>query len=84
MTTHAVSLKLPEFWKTQASVWFAQTEAQFALKDITADATKYYYVVVALGSSTAGRVASILEIPPERGKYARLKDRLLKIFGLSD
>jgi len=66
------------------SVWYAQTEAQFALKDITADATKYYYVVAALGSSTAGRVTSILEDTPERGKYALLKDRLLEIFGLSD
>lgn len=45
MIAHAVQLKLPEFWETQASVWFAQTEAQFTLRDITTDATKYYYVV---------------------------------------
>ena len=30
-----------------------QTEAQFALREVTADATKCYYVVSALGSSTA-------------------------------
>jgi len=40
--------------------------------------------VAALGSSTAGQVESILEDPSERGKYALLKERLLKIFGLSD
>lgn len=59
MATHPVSLKLPEFWKTQALAWFTQTEAQFALRDITADATKYYYVVLAHGSSTAARVVSV-------------------------
>ncbi|XP_073669733.1 uncharacterized protein [Paramisgurnus dabryanus] len=31
MTTNAVALKLPEFWESSASAWFAQTEAQFAL-----------------------------------------------------
>ncbi|KAL7842148.1 hypothetical protein SRHO_G00238370 [Serrasalmus rhombeus] len=44
MTANAVSLKLPEFWESSASAWFAQTEAQFALRQITADETKYDYV----------------------------------------
>ena len=84
MATNAVSLKLPEFWESQASAWFAQTEAQFALRDITADTTKYYYVVAALNSATAGRVVSMLENPPEHDKYGALKAHLLKAFGLSD
>ena len=81
---NAVSLKLPEFWESQPSAWFAQTEAQFALRDITADTTKYYYIVAALNSATAGRVVSILENPPEHDKYGALKDHLFKAFGLSD
>lgn len=36
--------------------------------DITADATKYYHVVTALGSSMAARVVSILENPLEKDK----------------
>lgn len=84
MTANAVTLKLPEFWESSASAWFAQTEAQFALREITADATKYYYVVSALGSSTASRVVSLLKRPPATGKYAALKDHLLKTFELSD
>ena len=45
---NAVSLKLPAFWTSQPKVWFQQSEAQFTLRNITADDTKYYYVVAAL------------------------------------
>ncbi|XP_053092916.1 LOW QUALITY PROTEIN: uncharacterized protein LOC128318865 [Pangasianodon hypophthalmus] len=55
MTANAVALKLPEFWEQQAVAQFAQVEAQSALHDITADDTKYYYVVASLSSSTASR-----------------------------
>lgn len=84
MTANAVTLKLPEFWESSASAWFAQTEAQFALRDITADATRYYYVVSALGNTTASRVVSLLKNPPETEKYDTLKAHLLKTFELSD
>ena len=84
MTANAVSLKLPEFWESSSSAWFAQTEAQFALRQITADETKYYYVVSALGSSTASRVVSLLKRPPLTRKYDTLKEYLLKTFELSD
>ncbi|KAL1264200.1 hypothetical protein QQF64_004555 [Cirrhinus molitorella] len=84
MTANAVTLKLPEFWESSASAWFAQTEAQFALREITADATKYYYVVSALSSLTASRVVSLLKNPPAAEKYDALKTHLLKTFELSD
>lgn len=84
MTANAVTLKLPEFWESSASAWFAQTEAQFALREITADTTKFYYVVSALGSSTASRVVSLLTNPPATEKYTALKAHLLKTFELSD
>lgn len=84
MTANAVTLKLPEFWESSASAWFAQTEAQFALREITADTTRYYYVVSALGNATATRVVSLLKHPPDTEKYAALKAHLLKTFELSD
>ena len=40
-----------------------QAEAQFALRDITAHATKYYYVIAALNSSTAARVVGLFGEP---------------------
>ena len=81
--TNAVALKLPAFWVDHPRVWLQQAEAHFALKNITADVTKYYYVVAALDQTTALRVVDILEDPPEHGKYDNLRRRLTDVFGLS-
>ena len=75
-------IKLPEFWEFSPMAWFAQTEAQFAIRDITDDTTRYH-VVSALGRSTATRAANFLANPPDHGKYRDLKAFLLKTFGLS-
>ena len=72
------------FWESSASAWFAQTEAQFALREITADTTRYYYVVSVLGNSTASRVVSLLKNPLAREKYTALNAHLLKKFEISD
>ena len=40
---NAVALSLPTFWAHQPRVWFAQAKAQFTLRDITVDITKYSY-----------------------------------------
>ena len=84
MEIHAVSLKLPEFWEQHAAVWFAQAEAQFAIRRITEDETKYYYVVAALSNSTATRVVSLLQDPPDDDKYVTLKGLLLETFEMSE
>ena len=80
----AVSIKLPTFWTAGPEAWFAQTEAQFALRKITQDETKYYHVVAALDNSTATRALSILTNPPDDNKYNTLKTFLLSAYGLSD
>lgn len=80
----AVSLKLPTFWAQQPLVWFAQAEAQFELRSITADRTKYFYLVSALDQDTAGRVLDVLQAPPQANAYPALKARLLDSFGLSE
>ena len=80
---NAVTLKLPPFWTSQPRVWFQQAEAQFALRHVTADDTKYYYVVAALDQETAQRLLSLLENPPPDDKYQGLKQRLLATFDLS-
>ena len=76
--------KLPSFWMSQPRVWFAQAEAQFTLRGITADETKYYYVVAALDQGTATRLLNLLSHPPTEDKYPTLKTRLLETFDLSE
>ena len=80
----AVSLKLPELWTASPAIWFQQAEAQFALRHVVADETKYYYVVAALNQSTAQRLVDFLSAPPAADKYTAIKERLLEIFGLSE
>lgn len=80
----AVSLKLPNFWTEQPQVWFVQAEAQFAIRNITGDDTKFYYVVAALPQDVAKRVIDLLSAPPAAHKYEALKKRLKDTYGLSD
>ena len=81
--THAVGLMLPVFWVDHPRVWLLQAEVQFAVRNVTADNTKYHYVVAALDHATALRVIDVLEDPPQHDNYENLKRRLTDIFGLS-
>ena len=83
-TEHAVSMKLPTFWTSQPEVWFAQTEAQFGLRSVSTDETKYYYVLAALDQDTATRLIDLIGNPPTTNKYQTLKDRLINTFGLTE
>jgi hypothetical protein len=78
---HAVAIKLPTFWTSQPSIWFIQAEAQFNIRKVTEDSTKYYYVVSALDQTTASRIMDVLQHPPDEGLYDNLKKRLLETFG---
>jgi hypothetical protein len=79
----SVSIKLPPFWATRPEVWFRQVEAQFATRSppITADLTKFNYVIAALDNATAGEVEAIILSPPTDGKYDALKTALIGAFG---
>lgn len=81
--TNAVSFKLPPFWASQPQVWFQQAEAQFTIRKITADETKYAYIVAALDQDTASRLLDLLRAPPTNNKYEAIKARLTKTFGLT-
>ena len=82
-TFNAVSSKLPTFGPERGKLWFHQAEAQFQLRNISTDATKYYYLLSTLGTDTATRVMDLIEKPSETTKYATIKARLLSIFTLS-
>ena len=43
-----VALKLSVFWSEAAEVWFAQADAQFAIRSVTVSKTKLYHAVASL------------------------------------
>lgn len=59
-------------------------EAQFALRGVLADDTKYHHVVALLDPLSTRRVMTLLWDPPTRGKYTALKALLLRRYSLSD
>ncbi|CAI5688922.1 unnamed protein product [Oreochromis niloticus] len=82
--TFAVALKLPDFWLHDPPSWFVHVEAQFALRGISADDTKYHHVVASLDPLATRRAMTLLRDPPAQGKYAALKELLLRRYALSD
>lgn len=81
---YAATIKLPDFWQHNPRPWFQHIEAQFQLRGITQDVTKYFHVVAALDASTTARAMALLEAPPADGKYDALKTFLLSLFELSE
>ncbi|XP_069773409.1 uncharacterized protein [Narcine bancroftii] len=80
---NAIALKSPPFWLHRPRTWFGQVEAQFHLRDIKADTTKFYHVVGTLNQDKAARVDYIIHRPPATKKYTALMNLLLGKFGLS-
>ena len=45
---YSVAMKLPAFWPDKAEVWFAQADAQFAIRNVSFSKTKFYHAVTVL------------------------------------
>ena len=80
----AVSVNLPTFWTSISSAWFAQVVAQFVLRGVTQDDTKYYHVVAALDSATPTRALSIITSPSDSEKFDAFKTFLTFTFELPE
>ena len=76
-------LKLPPSWSEQPKAWFAQTEAQFILNNITSSETKFYLVSKTQAQETLNSVLDIVHSPPPENPYETLKARLVQSFALS-
>ncbi|XP_055622471.1 uncharacterized protein LOC129766043 [Toxorhynchites rutilus septentrionalis] len=78
-----VSVKLPEFWKSDPEMWLAQAGAQFDLANITKDETKFYHIVAKVDQSVISHIADLVSTPPAQDKYKTVKELLIARFALS-
>ena len=74
----AVNIKLPPFWAADPAIWFAQVEATFATKRLTAQKTRFDFVVASLSPEIAMEIRDLVLHPPKTNPYTVLKETLIK------
>lgn len=72
-----VGVKMPPFWPNEPELWFIQLEGQFTMANITADVTKFTYVVANLDYKYVCEVKDVIAKPPADNKYEKLKTELI-------
>jgi len=82
-TLKSVGIRVPTFWAEKPSLWFAQLEGQFALANVTQDATKFYNVISHLDNKHAAEVEDDITNPPPTGRYERIKAEFIRRLSLS-
>lgn len=78
-----LSSRIPEFWTDMPRLWFLQFEAAVENQRL-GDTPKQNLVVTKLSKHAIKQVSDLLLTPPEKERYATLKERLLKIYEESD
>ncbi|XP_028042551.1 uncharacterized protein LOC114252246 [Bombyx mandarina] len=76
--TYRVGVKTPKFNPEDPELWFAQLEGQFTLSNISADATKFYYVLSQLEPQHAAEIRELIVSPPASNKYETIKNELIR------
>ena len=79
----SVSVKLATFWPSNPKAWFAQSEAQFAVRGITQSLTKFYHCVAVLTEDVSAQLLDLISCPPSVEPFETLKTRLCDTFGLT-
>ena len=83
-TLHQVEIKVPPFYTFPVDVWFILLEAQFEIKKVTASTKKFYHTIAALPLDISNKVLYLIRTPPEEDAYGKIKDRLIKLYTLTD
>ncbi|XP_073952526.1 uncharacterized protein [Choristoneura fumiferana] len=68
MSAHAIRPHLAPFWSDRPAAWFAHIESNFALAHITADETKYNYVVGQMDARLSKEMEDLVINPPPKGE----------------
>lgn len=84
LETAQISMKIPQFWKPNPEIWFAQLEAQFRRSKITTDQTKFDTVVSSVDSDLLSQISDLILDPPRENKYTALKNKLIGLFSESN
>ena len=81
---NSAAIRLPTFWVAKPELWFAQIEANFALRrpQITTQESKYYYILQALPQDVLTECEHVIEAPSDH-KYDAMKKALLKAYSRS-
>ena len=74
----AVSVNLPPFWPSDSQLRFTQVQAQFPIRGIMSQKTKFDYVIASLAPKFAADIRNLILTPPEETPYDVLKETLIK------
>ena len=81
----AVSIKLPPFWTDDPVAWFQAIEAQFNLRAITSEDTKYWHVLGSIDKDVHKKLkGDLTRISNSATKYTELKTKLTEEFDITD
>lgn len=73
-----LGIKIPPFWDSDPTMWFALLEAQFKTKSITTEGTKFTHIIASLQPEIATEVRDLILNPPKKNPYTTLKEELIK------
>ena len=74
------SVQLPAFDKLEPVSWFAVADANFALRKVSDELTKYYYILSKLDSSTLRKLSAFLKRPRGDSPYQEIRSELCEAF----
>ncbi|XP_029164467.1 uncharacterized protein LOC114945757 [Nylanderia fulva] len=78
-----VGMRMPEFTSGDPELWFNIIDRSFQAAGIITDATKFGYVLTAIGPRHAMEVRDIIMNPPAERAYETLRCELIKRLSLS-
>lgn len=78
------NVKLPPFWVKSPSIWFKQVESIFALNNIKAQSTRYFYLVSSLPSEVLEKVEDIISDSSLDKNYDGVKNKILSRLTFSE